>query len=52
MNPSIGRGQNILIADGEDSTTLLLCMGEALSKFEKEATDAQYEIFQLLLREV
>ncbi|ETP40707.1 hypothetical protein F442_12028 [Phytophthora nicotianae P10297] len=27
-------------------------MGEALSKFEKEATDAQYEIFQLLLREV
>ncbi|ETL85704.1 hypothetical protein L917_14797 [Phytophthora nicotianae] len=39
--------------DGKDTTTsLLLCMGEALAKYEREVDDARDEVFLLMIKEV
>ncbi|KAG1703439.1 hypothetical protein DVH05_007387 [Phytophthora capsici] len=39
--------------EGEEDTsmTLLLCMGEALEKYEQEMVDAREEIYQLMIKE-
>ncbi|KAG1686499.1 hypothetical protein DVH05_006513 [Phytophthora capsici] len=39
--------------EGEEYTTmtLLLCMGEALAKYEQEVADAREEIYQLMIKE-
>ncbi|ETP36753.1 hypothetical protein F442_15378 [Phytophthora nicotianae P10297] len=38
--------------DGKDTTTsLLLCMGEALAKYEREVDDARDEVFLLMIKE-
>ncbi|ETO59191.1 hypothetical protein F444_22440 [Phytophthora nicotianae P1976] len=39
--------------EGEEDTTmtLLLFMGEALAKYEKEVVDAREEVFQLIIKE-
>eukprot|EP00644_Phytophthora_capsici_P016515 jgi/Phyca11/124126/e_gw1.52.389.1 len=39
--------------EGEEDTTmtLLLCMGEALAKYEQEMVDTREEIYQLMIKE-